>query len=120
MEEESSSLSIKDILLILFQRKWILMATITPLLAISSVTVVYLPPVYRSIGVVLVETQQIPENFVQAMIKSVVTERVEVIRQRVMTREKLTGIADKFELFPSEDMTVLSSSRSWQPAYRHW
>ncbi|MEM7365225.1 MAG: hypothetical protein AAF525_14480, partial [Pseudomonadota bacterium] len=106
MDEEAGKLSVSDLIWMVLRRKWFLVLTTLPLMAITTAAVVYLPPVYRSMGVVLVETQQIPENFVQAMITSVVTERVEVIRQRVMTREKLTGIADKFQLYPGSEHTV--------------
>lgn len=99
MEYEDSNTVSPNYLAMLLRHKWFLVISIPPLIFISSVIVVLLPPVYQSIGVVLVETQQIPQDFVRATINSVVSERIEIIKQRVMTRQRLSAIADKYGLF---------------------
>jgi polysaccharide chain length determinant protein (PEP-CTERM system associated) len=60
------------------------------------------PPVYQSTGTILVEAQQIPTELVQSTVTGFVEERIDVISQRVMTREKLLRIIDKLQLFPQD------------------
>ena len=61
--------------------------------------VTYLPAIYSSNAKILVETQQIPEAFVKSTVTALATERIQVIQQRVKSRENLLRIVDKFDLF---------------------
>ena len=58
-----------------------------------------LPPVYRSESMIIVEGQQIPEDYVKTTITGYVEERLEVIKQKVMGRTKLLSIISKFNLY---------------------
>ncbi|GAA3961771.1 hypothetical protein [Allohahella marinimesophila] len=83
-----------------FRRHRIALALgILVLLALASIITIALPPVYRSTGTVLVETQQIPTDLVKSTITSLASERIDVIKQRVMTREKLLDIIDRYAYF---------------------
>lgn len=83
-----------------FRRHKIALALgIVVLLALVSVVTIALPPIYRSTGTVLVETQQIPTDLVRSTITSLASERIDVIKQRVMTREKLMDIIDSYTYF---------------------
>ncbi len=78
---------------------------ILPALAIAVIAVVVamtLPPVYRSTGTVLIEEPEVPREFVQSTITSFAAQRLQVIRQRVMTTQNLIEIIKKFDLFPDE------------------
>lgn len=70
--------------------------------------VVILPPIYQSKGVILVESQQIPTELIRSTITSYAAERIQLIKQRVMTRENLLRLAEKFEIFrdAKEKMTA--------------
>ena len=61
-----------------------------------------LPSIYRSEGVILVESQQIPDDLIRSTITSYADERIQVIRQIVMTRENLLKIIDKYNLFSKQ------------------
>jgi len=97
--------------------KWYLGISVPILLAISTIIILALPPVFRSVGVVLVETQQIPTDLVQSTVTSEASERIQVIKQRVMTRDKLLGVLSKYEFFtpktdnPAELSAILDSVR---------
>lgn len=91
-----------DYLGILKRRKWQITLPAALLLAVSVVVSLKLPPVYRSTGTILVETQQIPQDFVRSTVTSLAEERIQIIKQRVMTREKLLDLADKHGLFVNE------------------
>jgi polysaccharide chain length determinant protein (PEP-CTERM system associated) len=62
-----------------------------------------LPPVYRSAATILVEGAQIPTELATTTVQTAAQEQVRVIEQRMMTRDNLLGIADRFDLFPDED-----------------
>ena len=57
------------------------------------------PPTFLSEGKILVEAQQIPVDLVRPTVTSPASERLVTIEQRVMTRNNLLKIADKYNLF---------------------
>ncbi len=57
------------------------------------------PPTYLSQGTILIEQQEIPQDYVRSAISSYADERVQVISQRVMTSANLLSIIDKFGLY---------------------
>src|SRR5262245_11277035 len=57
------------------------------------------PPTYLSEGKILVESQQIPTDLVRPTVTATAQERIQVIQQRVMTRENLLAIMDKYQMF---------------------
>jgi uncharacterized protein involved in exopolysaccharide biosynthesis len=58
-----------------------------------------LPAVYVAEGKLLVESQQIPTELVRSTITASAKERIQVIEQRIMTRENLLALADKYQMF---------------------
>ncbi len=75
---------------------------LVPFLAISLLgigIVLSLPKMYNSSAKILVESQQIPDSFVKATVTALAAERIEVLKQRVLTRENLLTLIDKFQLF---------------------
>jgi uncharacterized protein involved in exopolysaccharide biosynthesis len=58
------------------------------------------PPKYRSTGTVLIEQQEIPNEFVRAAITSFADQRVRSISQRVMTASNLLEIIRTHDLYP--------------------
>ncbi|MFH1932409.1 MAG: GNVR domain-containing protein [Pseudomonadota bacterium] len=58
-----------------------------------------LPPIYLSQSMILIEGQQIPEDYVKTTITSYVEERLQVIKQQVMGRTKLLSIIEQLNLY---------------------
>jgi polysaccharide biosynthesis transport protein len=77
-------------------------------LAAGTAIVFALPKIYSSSAKILVESQQIPTDLVKATVTTLATERVQVIQTRVLTRENLLKLIDKFGLF--SDRKDLSKS----------
>lgn len=96
MEEE---LTLRDYVAILKRRYVYLVIPFALVLGASVFLAVVLPPVYRSAGTILVESQQIPGDLVRSTVTSLAAERIQIIQQRVMTRDNLLRIVDKFKLF---------------------
>jgi uncharacterized protein involved in exopolysaccharide biosynthesis len=60
------------------------------------------PPTYLSEGKILVQSQLIPTELVRPTVTNAAQERIQVIEQRLMTRDNLVAIVDKFQLFPTQ------------------
>jgi succinoglycan biosynthesis transport protein ExoP len=104
-------LTLNDYLAILRRRGLLLVATLVGLLAVALVVVVVIPPVYQSTGTIMVESQTIPTDLIPASAASLIDERIEVIRQRVMTRENLFKIIEKHNLFRDSAQSLTVSEK---------
>ncbi|MCG8544191.1 MAG: Wzz/FepE/Etk N-terminal domain-containing protein [Alphaproteobacteria bacterium] len=76
---------------------------------VSTAIVLVLPPIYRSTGKILVESQQIPVDLVRSTVTSYADERIQIIKQQVMTRENLLRIVEKFNLFSDRKQRMSST-----------
>ena len=95
-------LSLSDYLSIL-KRRWLQMLVVFIVILLAAVaTAIFLPPTYQSTGTILIESQQIPDDVVKATVTSYADERIEVIKQRVMTRDNLYRIIQKYNLYPKK------------------
>ncbi len=92
--------SLEDILIILKRRFLAFILPVIALAPIGVVAVMLLPAKYTAQGTILVESQQIPTEYVRSTINSYAQERISMIRQRVMTRNRLLEVADEYNLFP--------------------
>ena len=70
--------------------------------AIGFAIVMLWPATYQSEGKILVESQQIPVDLVRPTVTATASERIATIQQRVMTRENLLKIADKYQMFADQ------------------
>ena len=72
-----------------------------PFLAIlaagSFITLVW-PARYVAQGTILVQSQEIPSDLVRPTIAALANDRIQIIEQRVMTRDNLLAIAKKYQL----------------------
>jgi len=90
--------------LIILQRRWAYFLIPAIGLAILGVALVMaLPAKYTAQGTILVESAQIPAELVRSTISTYAQERIEMIRQRVITRDRLLTIADRYHLFPEKN-----------------
>jgi polysaccharide biosynthesis transport protein len=97
-----SSFDIKYILGIVRRRFPLFLIPFVIAAAVGTAVVMSLPAIYTSDAKILVESQQIPEDLVKSTVTAQAVERLQVIQQRVMTRENLLSLVDKFELFNSK------------------
>ena len=59
-------------------------------------------PIFRAEGKILVEAPEIPPELVRPTITELANERIQVIQQRLMARDNLLAIVNKYNLFPRE------------------
>ncbi len=100
MEEDIKTLS--DYVSIAWRRKLHILIPFALVLSITAVTTFVLPPVYKSTGTILIESQQIPQELIQSTVTSFANERIQIIKQRIMTSQQLFGIIRKFDLYQDE------------------
>ncbi len=81
------------------RRRFYFLAPAAFVLLFGTIVVFLLPKVYRSDAVVLIESQQVSTDFVRAAMTSFADERIEVIKQRVLTSANILGIVKKFDLY---------------------
>ena len=78
-------------------------------LAIGTVVTFAWPARYLSEGKILISSQEIPKDLVKPTVNSLANERIQIIEQRVMTRDNLLGIAKKFQIANNSWQGVLLS-----------
>jgi polysaccharide chain length determinant protein (PEP-CTERM system associated) len=102
-------LTFEDYIAILRRRWPFVLAVFLVVFFISTAVAILIPPVYRSTGTIIVEAQGIPDELVASTITSVADERIQLIKQRVMTRDNLLRIINKYDLY-SDKRTQLTTS----------
>ena len=65
-----------------------------------------LPDLYRSTATVIVEREQVSEAFVRPSVTGELETRIQMIREQVMSRARLTGLIDRFDLYPDARKSV--------------
>lgn len=78
-------------------------------LLIAVIVAFVMSPVYRATGTILVESTQIPDNVVSSSVKIQLDEQINMIGQRVMARENLLNLANKYNLFKDNIGSLTSS-----------
>jgi len=95
-------LTLHDYLMIVRRRAPYMIGIIVVGLLLSIFVAISIPPSYKATGTIMVESQQIPDNIVAGAIRNQLDERINMILQRVMTRESLLQIANKYSLFKDQ------------------
>jgi polysaccharide biosynthesis transport protein len=109
-------------LAILRRRALIAAVTFTTVIAAAVAFAVYLPDLYKASAIVVIE-RPLPDGVVRPTVSNELESRLYQIRQEVLSRERLTGLVKKFDLYPElrkktgfED--VLTQAREdihWEP-----
>lgn len=102
-------LSFSDYLAIVRRRFLLIALTVVSVSVLAILVAVLIPPVYQSSGTILIESQEIPTDLVQASVTTYADERIEIIKQRVMTRDNLIKIIDKYHLYEKDRKSLTVS-----------
>ena len=82
------------------RRKTSALLVFTAVLAAVITVTVSLPDLYRATTTVLVESQQISEEFIRSSVSAELETRIQTIREEVMSRERLGGLITRLGLYP--------------------
>lgn len=92
------------------RRKWLILGLIGSALAIAVTLCVILPKSYRSKTTILVESQRIPERYVNAVVSGTVSDRISMVQQSVLSRTFLGMVSDRFGLHSPDATTAQKDS----------
>ncbi len=104
--DSMSTLTLQDCLEIVRRRKWLILAAVVVCVGVAAALCKVLPKSYRSSTLILVETQKIPERYVQGVVSGTVQERLTMIKQQVMSRTVLGRVIEEFELYRSDGQPI--------------
>ena len=88
------------------RRKWLAIVIFLAVTAAVFTSVQYLPDVYRSSATVLIERQQIPNEFVRSTVTSALETRLQTISQEILSRSRLEALIDRFGLYEEMRQTA--------------
>jgi protein tyrosine kinase modulator len=82
------------------RRKWLaVLAFVLPFSAVLGLAA-FLPSVYRASALVVVDRQQVPEDFVRSTVTSGVETRLQIIREEILSQTRLADLVTRFDLYP--------------------
>ncbi|MEM7540217.1 MAG: lipopolysaccharide biosynthesis protein [Pseudomonadota bacterium] len=85
------------------KRRYALLLAVGAVIAVTAAGfAMFLPAIYQSRAVILIEQQEIPVDLVRSTVTSFADQRIQVISQRVMTTQNLVEIIEKYELYVEE------------------
>jgi uncharacterized protein involved in exopolysaccharide biosynthesis len=90
---------LQDYLAIFRRRRKAIITAGTALLAISIAAAFLWPPTFKSTATILIEEQEIPPDLVRSTITSYADQRIETIKQQVMSRTTLWKVVEQFNLY---------------------
>lgn len=104
-------MTFKDYLSILRRRRRHMAFAFALIFLAMAMVAMVLPPTYRSTGTILVESQQIPDDFIRSTVTSYADERIAIIKQRVLTRSNLLKIIQKYDMHRGRWQAPLDSEQ---------
>lgn len=99
---EENEKDIGDYLNVLRRRKGLIMSVMALILAISLGFAFGLPAIYKSSATILIEQQEVPQDFVRTLVTSYAEQRIQVISQKILSSKNLMGLIDKYNLYAEE------------------
>jgi len=85
---------------ILKNRKKCLVIPALVVLVIAVLVAWLLPSIYQSSSTILIEEQQIPQEFVRSTVTGFADQRIQSLTQQILSRVKLWEIIQQFNLYP--------------------
>jgi len=96
---ETPQKDLYDYLALLRRRRVLILGVAAALFVASAALAFLLPAVYRSTATILIEEQEIPPDLVRSAIATYADQRIETIKQQVMTRATLWKIVEQYDLY---------------------
>ena len=102
IEEEQPERSLRDYLDAIKRRRKAIAITAASSFAIALALAFLLPARYQSMGTILIEQQEVPQDLVRSTVTSYADQRVQTISQRVMTTQNLLNIIRRYDLYSDQ------------------
>ncbi len=99
-QDFQTPLNLRDYLAVLTRRRKVILLVVGVLLGLSITIALLWPGTYRSKATILIEEQEIPTELVHSTITSFADQRIEMIKQQVMSRSSLWKVVEQYNLYP--------------------
>ncbi|MBX3330095.1 MAG: hypothetical protein KF722_06820 [Nitrospira sp.] len=96
------TMNLKDYIAAFHRRRKLILLTGVGLLTVSLTVAFLWPPTYKSTATILIEEQEIPSDLVRSTITSYADQRIETIKQQVMSRTTLWKVVEQFNLYQDQ------------------
>lgn len=96
---EEGLLTIGDYWEMVKRRRMSLILISTLVISMAAILTFLLPSIYRSSATLMIEEQHIPQDFVMTTVNTYAEQRVENIKQRVLSFSELSKIINQFNLY---------------------
>lgn len=96
---DTPGIGLSDLLSALKRRAWVIALCVLIIAPLAAGVAYVLPPVYSAKARILIEGQQIPDELARSTVTASAAERIELIKQRLMTRRNLIGLIEQFDLY---------------------
>lgn len=106
MPETSFRLTPELALDIIKRRRWVILVPLCLALVIGIYLAFELPRVYEAKTLILVESQRVPQNFVQSIVTEDTAQRINTISQQILSRTNLEKVIKDFGLFAGKDQSA--------------
>ena len=93
------TVGIQDIISMAKRRKMPIIMITLGILLLGATLAFTIPAVYRSTATILIEEQEIPSDLVRSAITTYADQRIETIKQQVMSRSTLWKIVEQYDLY---------------------
>ena len=110
VDEEESSKTFSEYVAAIKRRKVFVAVFAIVILIIGVIVTFALPAKYSSKSVILIEGQDIPQDMVRTTITSFAVQRIEEIKQRIMTIGNIMSIVERFGLHSEKELRRLTRS----------
>src|SRR5215813_4654345 len=81
------------------RRLWLAVVLFMTVATAVSSLVIFLPNIYTATALILVEGQQIPQDYVRSTVTMGLERRLQIISQEILSRSRLGQLADLFGLY---------------------
>jgi polysaccharide chain length determinant protein (PEP-CTERM system associated) len=91
---------------LLIHRKWLVLGVTLAISAGTAIVAHFLPNVYTSDTVILVDPQKVPETYVKSTVTGDVRNRLSTLSQQILSATRLQRIIETLNLYPKERKTL--------------
>jgi len=99
-EESEPVQGLQDYVAMFHRRRTLIVLAGGVLLGLSLAAAFLWPATYKSMATILIEEQEIPSELVHSTITSYADQRIETIKQQVMSRTTLWKVVEQYNLYP--------------------
>ncbi|MEK9140750.1 MAG: Wzz/FepE/Etk N-terminal domain-containing protein, partial [Nitrospirota bacterium] len=101
-QESEQALSLQNYATMFHRRRTLIFLIGGALLGLSLTAAFLWPATYKSMATILIEEQEIPSDLVRSTITSYADQRIETIKQHVMSRTTLGKVIEQYDLYAEQ------------------